>query len=238
MWLSRYVCLFMIYSFMGWIYETLFCTMTSGKWENRGFLYGPICPIYGVGAIAIVALLDGVRSIVDYPFQMWQIFLIATLGSMVLEYVTSWTMEKLFHAVWWDYSNLPLNLHGRISLFTSLGFGCAGLLVVYVIAPFAEKMVDVVPPIGMELCALLAMGIFSADMTLTVSALTDFEKTVARIENEFNERMDNWVDNVSQKAGDIKSAGRSAIRRVKRFRYRNQNIDKFNTLIHDIIKRK
>ena len=79
MWLSRYICLFFIYSFMGWIYETLYCTIKNGKWENRGFLFGPACPIYGTGAVAIsvimkVAIGNGIL------LSLWQIFLIAFIG--------------------------------------------------------------------------------------------------------------------------------------------------------------
>ena len=121
MWLSRYICLFFIYSFMGWIYETLYCTIKNGKWENRGFLFGPACPIYGTGAVAISVIMK-VTIGNGIVLSLWQIFLIAFIGSAGLEYITSWGLEKLFHAAWWDYSDFPLNLHGRISLFTSLGF--------------------------------------------------------------------------------------------------------------------
>ena len=180
---------FFIYSFIGWIYETLFCTVKSGKWQNRGFLFGPACPIYGTGAVAIslvmrAALANGVM------LSLWHIFLIAFIGSACLEYVTSWGLEKLFHATWWDYSYLPLNLHGRISLFTSLGFGLAGLLVVHVIAPFTENAVDRIIPIAIELLALCFVFAFAVDLTLTVTVLYHFDKMVVRMENTFNHSLD------------------------------------------------
>ena len=81
MWISRYFVYFVIFSFFGWIYESIYCTIKSKRWENRGFLYGPLCPIYGAGGVGITAI--------------------------VLEYGTSWTLEKLFHAYWWDYSEMP-----------------------------------------------------------------------------------------------------------------------------------
>ena len=62
MFLSRFVCLFIIYSLVGWIYESLFCTVSSGKWENRGFLYGPCCPIYGTGAVAISIVMSMITA--------------------------------------------------------------------------------------------------------------------------------------------------------------------------------
>ena len=203
MWISRYVCLFMIYSFMGWVFESIYCTIKEGRWENRGFLFGPACPIYGTGALAI-SVLDGRMQSLGFVFQAWEIFLIAVLGSAVLEYLTSWTLEKLFHAIWWDYSNLPLNLHGRISFFTSMGFGAAGLLVVYVIAPYTEKMISPVTPILAEFLALCAVSVFVADLTLTVTLLLHFDRLVIRMEDTFNKNMDALVKNTVEKSNSIK----------------------------------
>lgn len=203
MWISRYVCLFIIYSFMGWVYETIFCTIKGGKWENRGFLYGPVCPIYGTGAIAISTIMElTLESQIELIW--WQIFLISVVGSAVLEYVTSWALEKLFHAIWWDYSNLPLNLHGRISLFTSLEFGLGGLLIVYIIAPYTVNCVDFIPPLIMELLALCFVFLFAVDLTLTVTALHHFDRMVVRMEDRFNHRMETIVDTTVQQSALIK----------------------------------
>ena len=203
MWISRYVCLFIIYSFMGWVYETIFCTIKDGKWENRGFLYGPVCPIYGTGAIAISVIM---KLTLESQIELiwWQIFLISVVGSAVLEYVTSWALEKLFHAIWWDYSNLPLNLHGRISLFTSLGFGLGGLLIVYIIAPYTVNCVEFIPPLIMELLALCFVFLFAVDLTLTVTALHHFDRMVVRMEDRFNHRMETIVDTTVQQSALIK----------------------------------
>ena len=203
MWISRYVCLFMVYSFMGWVYETVFCTVKGGKWENRGFLIGPICPIYGTGAVIISLLMD--RTIGNgADIRLWQIYLISVVGSALLEYITSWTLEKLFHAVWWDYSNLPLNIHGRISLFTSLGFGLGGLLIVYVIAPFTVSVVGRIPPVLTELLALCFIFLFAADITLTVTALHHFDRMVLDMEESFNHRMESIVDSAVQKSSRLR----------------------------------
>ena len=146
MWTSKYICLFIIYSVIGWIYESIFCTIKTKKWENRGFLYGPVCPIYGTGALAISIIVTkfSQQGIVLNPIF---IFLISFVGSAFLEYMTSWVLEKAFHALWWDYSRLPFNIQGRISLFTSIGFGFAGLLVTYVIVPPVESFVQNASPL-------------------------------------------------------------------------------------------
>jgi len=203
MWISRYICLFMIYSFMGWVFECVYCVIKEGRWENRGFLFGPACPIYGTGAVAI-SVLDGRAQSLGFTLQAWQIFLIAVLGSAILEYLTSWTLEKLFHAIWWDYSNLPLNLHGRISFFTSMGFGAAGILIVYVIAPYTENVMSRLTPIGAEFLALCAISIFVADLTLTVTLLLHFDRLVIRIEDTFNKNMDALVKTTVEKSNTIK----------------------------------
>jgi uncharacterized membrane protein len=84
---------------MGWIYESIYCTIRAKKWENRGFLYGPLCPIYGAGGVAITAIADLISAHTDATFTWWQIFLVAFFGSIVLEYGTSWALEKLRYPV-------------------------------------------------------------------------------------------------------------------------------------------
>jgi uncharacterized membrane protein len=184
---------------MGWIYETILCTVKGGKWENRGFLYGPLCPIYGVGAVAITAIAEAVSTKCAGGYAWWQVFLVAFFGSIVLEYTTSWTLEKLFHAYWWDYSYMPLNINGRVCFPYSVCFGGAGLLVVYVIAPFTQRMTRAIPPIGMEALSLLFMAMIAADVTLTVSALTDFERNVIAFDTALNQHMEQFVTDVQER---------------------------------------
>lgn len=199
----RYVCLFILYSMMGWVFESFLCTVNGKKWENRGFLYGPSIPIYGAGATAATILLSETerRGIALEP---WQVFLISVLGSAVLEYTTSWTLEKLFHAMWWDYSDLPFNLNGRISLFTSLGFGIAGLVIFYGIAPVTTGFVTSLHPVFIEFLALFLLAVFTSDLTLTVTALIRFDKIVTRMEDHFNRNMESIVDSTVQQTSNLK----------------------------------
>ena len=230
MWISRYVCLFMIYSFMGWVYETLFCTIKEGRWEDRGFLYGPGCPIYGTGAVTISVLLHLTMG-KGVELDAWQVFLISVLGSAVLEYATSWILEKAFHAAWWDYSDWPFNLHGRICLFASLGFGIGGLLTVYVIAPFTENVVGSIPPIVLEFLALLFLFVFAVDLTLTVTVLLHFDKIVAQMESNFNRRMETIVDTTVQQSNRVKKTIVNTGRSV------NEQIDALSRLTKGAVKR-
>ena len=186
---------------MGWIYESIYCTIRAKKWENRGFLYGPLCPIYGAGGVAITAIADFISAHTDATFTWWQIFLVAFLGSIVLEYGTSWALEKLFHAYWWDYSSMPLNINGRVCFPYSVGFGVAGLIVVYFIAPFTKLITGWMSPIWYEFFSLLLMGFLAVDTAITVSALTDFSRTIVNLQNNFNTYMDEVVEEVKRSLG-------------------------------------
>jgi uncharacterized membrane protein len=230
MWISRYACLFVIYSFLGWVYETIYCTVKGGKWENRGFLFGPVCPIYGTGAIAISAVMS-LTAQNSIELSAWQIFLISVVGSAVLEFVTSWVLEKTFHALWWDYSKLPFNIQGRISLFTSLGFGVAGLLIVYYIAPATEEVMVTVPSIMTELLSLILIFLFAADLTLTVVALYHFEKVVARVEDSFNNGMEAIVDSTVQRTQRVK------LGIIERHQYVNDQLDQLSGYIRGTVNR-
>lgn len=190
---------FMVYSCMGWIYESIYVTIRTGKWENRGFLYGPVCPIYGIGASSITMIMDAIADQgIDYKW--WHIFLIAALGSAVLEYLTSWVLEKVFHAYWWDYSYMPLNINGRICLPYTLGFGLGGIIVVYGIAPFTEhQLMGWITPIMYEIFSLIIMAVVAGDVTLTICALSDFERNVVVFEETVNQHMEQFVSSIQEK---------------------------------------
>ncbi len=206
MWLSRYFVIFVLYSILGWIYESTFCTIKAGEWRNRGFLYGPVVPIYGVGAAGISMVYDALQVYAQVTLTWWQVFLIGYLGSIVLEFGTSWVLEKLFHAVWWDYSEMPFNIQGRVCLPCSLAFGGAGLLVIYGLYPVMNRVVTPDISIWKELVSLLLMAMIAADTALTVSALTGLAKSVIAAEESLNRQMDVFVSSVKEKGAELEEA--------------------------------
>ncbi len=185
----RYVVAFFFYSLLGYLYESVYSTINHRHWANRGFFFGPIIPIYGISAcIANIVFYD-----LGIPFLQnatwYTIFLISFFGSMIIEYVTSYVLEKLFHAKWWDYSDSFCNINGRVCLFASTGFGIAGIVVVKWLIPFVNMVLGYFPEPLLAFLSLLFVLFFGADAALTLSALTNFQKNFIRIEKEMNEQM-------------------------------------------------
>lgn len=201
MWVSRYVVWLIVFAFFGWVWESIYCSIVDQKWANRGFLYGPLCPIYGFGFIGIVFAWQLVLGAGLSPTPL-QIFSVVAAGSALLEYVTSWVLEALFHARWWDYKDMPLNLNGRICLPATVLFGLAGLFVVNVLYEPTMELSDSVPPEAMEAIALVLVALVSVDTTLTVSALTRFAQAAAQISENVNDRMSKLVDSAVEKSSE------------------------------------
>ncbi len=127
---------FFIYSFIGWILETIYAFFVLGYFVKRGFLIGPICPIYGFGAILLILLL---RNCKGKPLSQ---FLIAGFTFTVFEYVASYVLEVIFGLRWWDYSEDLLNLQGRVSLSYSIIWGALGILLIEGIHPYIFKLLE------------------------------------------------------------------------------------------------
>ncbi len=204
--LSKYFVYFIIYSFIGWIYETCYCTIHEKSWQNRGFLYGPCIPLYGVGAtLAQIIFLDlPIAQLQNASYLT--IFLGCAIGSFFLEYITSYVLELRFHARWWDYSDLPLNINGRVCLIFTCCFGVAGIIVTQFIIPPIVSVIILIPPIVIELFALIFMFFFGMDMALTISALTSFAKDFERINEQINNQMAERVEMIQSNFTDAKIA--------------------------------
>lgn len=215
---------FIIYSFIGWIYEIIFCIIKTNKWENRGFLFGPICPIYGIIALLIEFIYFRFINYIDIKYEFYYIFIISFFGSAIIEYFTSYIFEKIFHAVWWDYKDKFLNINGRVCFFASAFFGFAGVVFIKYILPYVNSVLNVLTFPKIELFALVSMFIFAIDFTLTVCVLTQFLDNVSRVESTINNKMDNLISNMF----DLQQ---NAISRVKEFRIPKISKEKINEKI-------
>ena len=154
----------MIYSIIGWVYESTICSIGHRKLINRGFLNGPYCPIYGTGAVLVLLVLGRIQNPV-------LLFFAGALVTCSLEYLTSWLMEKLFHARWWDYSKRKFNIGGRVCLIGAVVFGAFSVVLVLVLHPFVKSLTDRLTDAALNwICAILFVGIVS-DLVVTVKGL-------------------------------------------------------------------
>lgn len=135
-----YIFYFFFYSVCGWILETICCSIYYRKPINRGFMSGPFVPIYGAGALILCGFLMPLYNKFGYTWYMIPVvILLGVILANVLEYATSFVMEKLFHARWWDYSSEKFNLHGRICLKHSIYWALATGAIIYIVHPFVTK---------------------------------------------------------------------------------------------------
>lgn len=173
---AEYVLYFLIYGFLGWIYESLYYSVQFKKPVNTGFLHICFCPIYGVVCILNLLLFSGHKSDIKIFFSSMAVV-------SAVEYIVSWLLEKKFAKRWWDYSELPFNLNGRISLFSSLAFGALSLLQLRVVHPFISQFIARFDERAIKLVSLVAFFVIA----------TDFVRTLAGMKNMDDERL--WFVN-------------------------------------------
>ena len=153
---------FLIYSFLGWCIESIYKSILEKKLINSGFLFGPICPIYGFGAIIMYVFLEDISNKPILTF---------CLGFVVLslwEYVVGVFLEKVFHTKYWDYSNYKFNLQGRVCLLNSIFWGILGMLFIDVINPIVTSMLYKIDNNIIQYVDIIGYIILIADMTISI----------------------------------------------------------------------
>lgn len=205
--ISRFFIEFLLFSLGGWVYESIYCTVTKGHWTNRGFLFGPICPIYGFGAMTVRLFAYYVPLEPGRDIPLWAVFVSFMAVSAVLEYITSWVMEKMFHARWWDYSNMPLNLNGRICLPASLLFGAAGTLGWVYIIPILPKNQAMTNSLLVEGAALVLMGVLAGDLAISVESTRNLIEKLEKGEAIFNDAAEKGYLRIRSIPGRVHDAG-------------------------------
>ena len=165
-----YFLMFIIYSFVGWCIESFGNKVLNKKFVNRGFLIGPYCPIYGVGCLLVLIFLKRFKN--NFILLLFLLVLVFS----ILEYLTSYILEKLFNTRWWDYSDKKFNINGRICLETMIPFTIGGLLLIYVLDPFISSSLSKIPSIVRIILALLIFIIFMVDCIITLSIMKKIKK--------------------------------------------------------------
>ena len=176
-----YFLLFLIYSIIGYILECAYCSIRNKRLIlNRGFLVGPYLPIYGSGAVLIVLFLN------KYISDPLIVFIMGALIATILEYITSFVMEFIFKARWWDYSKEKYNINGRVCLLNTLLFGIGVLVMMYLINPVVLLILDSIKDIWLTIIGLISMVIFLLDVFISTSTIYKLRSNSIKVNKELS----------------------------------------------------
>lgn len=186
-----FILYFFVYGVLGWCTEVAFAAWKEHRFVNRGFLNGPICPIYGVGVGIVVQFLS------PYKNNLLLLYITSVILVTALEWLTGFILEKVFHNKWWDYSNMPLNLNGYVCLLFSLIWGVACVVIVDFIHPLIHTALTYIPFIlGIILIVVFGTAMF-ADLYVTASGILKLNKKLAKMQEIADE-----LHEISEKLGE------------------------------------
>lgn len=189
-----YFLLFIFYSILGWLIEILCSFYNLKKFVNRGYLLGPYCPIYGCGAILITLLLN------EFKNNVVTLFLMSVLICGLLEYLTSYIMEKIFHLRWWDYSDKKININGRVCLNTIIPFGILGTLMMYVINPFMLNSISLLSYKSLNILFYIILSVFILDNIISLITIIKIKEATNLVSKQ--NREDN-TEEITKKVREI-----------------------------------
>ena len=198
-----YFLLFITYAFLGWCMEVIGKLIQYKRFINRGFLIGPYCPIYGYGALLITFLLK------KYTNDPIALFIMAIVVCGILEYLTSYFMEKIFHARWWDYSQRKFNINGRVCLNTIIPFGLLGMFIMYVSNPFLIEKIEALPEIALNILFWILLVIYLIDNIVSTNVISYVGKTT----KEIGKDLDN-TEEITKKVKEILTKKSGLYRRL------------------------
>ena len=175
----NYVFMFFFFSAVGWAIESTYRSLGEKKIINSGFLFGPMCPIYGTGCLVFELVLVPLSQPIEK--RLIPVLLLGMVLADAVEYGTSYIMEKLFNARWWDYSDNFLNLHGRICLRHTCYWAIFAFAYVYIIAPMYQYALSFVPQNVRTIAVFVILAVLAVDLTLTVKAVADINKLMKKL---------------------------------------------------------
>ena len=203
--LPQMVIIFALISFGGWVYETIYCSVVEGEFTKRGFLFGPTCPIYGIGALAVWLVLGQISN----PFI---VFIIGGFLATVIEYSTGLFLERRFKKKWWDYSMFKFNLHGRICPQASAVFGAFSVTSVFVLVPAMLNILMLFSRHAISVMAFIVVTLYFLDTVASLlwngptthhkveAAAQDASMKVEEVAQNASQKVSAAAQNASQKA--------------------------------------
>lgn len=167
------------FSFLGWCLEVLYGLYKLKKFVNRGFLIGPLCPIYGVSCIAMYIIFSPIKN----PFVL---FIVSALFCSLIEYLVSYILEKIFNVRWWDYDYMKFNINGRICLEMMIPFGLLGLVSTLYLVPFMLDLISFIPDSYIIIIAIIMLAFFAFDNIVSIFIATKFKKNEKKSDEKDN----------------------------------------------------
>ena len=204
--LYRFLWIFFLYAFLGWCTEVSYAALVTGRFVNRGFLNGPVCPVYGFGVVIVLSCLTPLEH------NLLLLFLGSVLLTSALEWLTGFVLEKLFHQRWWDYSDQPFNLSGYVCLRFSIAWGFGCMFVVKLLHPTILGLIRLIPHLVGVVLLVLMSAVMAVDLAATVSTIIKLNRRLVQIDelaakikeasNEFGENLaDRVLEAVERSAG-------------------------------------
>ena len=203
--LPQMVIIFALISFGGWVYETIYCSVVEGEFTKRGFLFGPTCPIYGIGAIAEWLVLGQISNPII-------VFIIGAVLATVIEYSTGLFLERRFKKKWWDYSMFKFNLHGRVCPQASAVFGAFSVTSVFVLVPTMLNILMIFSKHTVSVVAFIVVTLYFLDTVASLlwngptthhkveAAAQDASMKVEEAAQNASQKVNAAAQNASQKA--------------------------------------
>ncbi len=189
---------FIVYSFVGWCVEVIYYTVNTGKFVNRGFLNGPVCPIYGFGFVLVIVLLTPIKD------NFLILFAGSCLVTTLIELMTGFALEKIFHEHWWDYSDEKFNFKGYICLKFTLAWGFACTFALLIVHAPIQGLLDRLPrSVGYIIIAICG-AVYIADLTVTVMAICSITKEL-RLTKELSLEIRRLSDRIGEQISDTTS---------------------------------
>ena len=232
-----YIFYFFFYSFIGWFFESCYCSIRPKKWINRGFLRGPICPIYGTGGLVMMVCLLPLRHITENLYlNELLIFVAGAVLCDIVEFMTSYIMEKLFNARWWDYSNKKFNIQGRICLTHTFYWGTCSCLFVFILEPIMNLyIVGQVSESSRNILTYIFLTVFAFDLLDTVInalGIRDISSKFMKLSEEISEFAIQVYSTIGGKSEDESDAMKKELN--EKFIELRSKYDKFQNDIKNI----
>lgn len=213
---QEFCLIFFIYSFLGWFWETFPCSAIElDKIHNRGFLLGPICPIYGLGASLSFGVLKNFESSLE-------IFIYSAFLSCLIEFIIGYLLEKFFHKRWWDYSNYPFQIKRRVCLYGLLIFGLANILIVKKLTPILLFSLSLSSDRILDLLVISFGILFAIDLILTLNHLTHGSNALNKVYEVIDDNLSDYFNglNESERLANLK-----VLEESKKFKSKLLNIN-------------